>query len=166
MISEGLGPVDYVTNEQDRKKYTISTYLNRLGWHETAICSVATFLRRVPAIFGAVSLVTPGQVAFDDPVMAEASEEKHGMFVWVTDVTEADMNTAHGIVSDVVRSAPKQDWFKRIVERLVPYLKSVGRFVESQENEIKDFAQRHTLIGPARMPMWKMRDQGPLKRSD
>jgi hypothetical protein len=157
MITKGHGPVDYVMNGYDHKKYCISTLLNPMGFHETAITTPVRFWRPVARIFGAVMLHTSQQVQqVGYEWLRDMAEEKHCLRICVTELTERDIIAAHGIVADAVCSARKDEWFRTIAHELVPYLKSVGTFLEgaSQETLIDDFAERHTLTGATRSPAW------------
>ena len=155
MIPFTPGPVDYVVNGHDRKRYCISTVLNAAGFHETAITTPVSFWKRVPKVFAAVTLFTTAQTNLVSyPELLEIGEEKHCLLVRVTELTERDITATHAIVEDVVCNARKEEWLRKIVQALVPYLKSVGTFDESvsQEPFINDFAERHTLANRAAPP--------------
>jgi hypothetical protein len=158
-IRKGRGPVDHVVNAYDHKRYTISTLLNPFGFHETAICLPLRFWKPWPTMVAGVSLYSSEQrdrarMHYDQ--LQAIGEKKHCLFVWVTEVTQRDMMAVHHLVVNTVSTVQRETWLRTIVDQLIPALKSTGmlRDEESGETLMRDFAERHTLVGPTREPAW------------
>jgi hypothetical protein len=95
--------------------------------------------------------------------LEQIAESKHMLLVLVTQVTGGDILATHGIVSDTVCTMRKEEWFRKILQKLIPYLKSHGT-LESDGNVemlMNDFAERHTLSGMKRTPAHVQTDDIP-----
>ena len=140
-----MGLADGVKNARNGARYLVSTLINPLGFHETAVLK-PRFL--IPKPICGVSIRTNEQAfragfAFLDSI----AEKKHILFIPVQEVNDAHIRAVHAVVRSVVEQRAPDEWLQGMFDDVVSYLHHASNLFEDGWNNtqlvLEDFIQRN-----------------------